>query len=725
MNDQLAYRFQLSGNLENLGNHLIKYDTVRKPTAENKPKKPRKPNPFPLGLPPIDKLIPNDVLPYGAKRKEAIIRTISRCDPKYRYKTMSYPEVTDTYPQIGKEGHLFKDTDRRVTWDGHRVKRNVFIYHFEGMWTCLWIPHTNDYVYGYSFAFKDNKSTQVRYESHPSKDFSPDRRVFCRKGTGRYMNLEGRDGEIPNHFYGWSWNDCEKIKVGKSDWRYKTVYVTKDMIKKGHFQDPTMGIFAFRPIESRQDKNRILNERLFHFRNILRKSLPQWHKDDNCDYYQNREDNEYNRCRRTDLFDRLVRDTVGSVIRDRFMMSQKNWKDCGRHESAMIEAGNKDLILKDNFKWDVHSLKDLLYRLTQKDCRTLYERRHNIGHALWKEKGWIEQPFFRKLLHETMESVETRHKHSHNRSQNFVVVPIRQLVHFIDWIDHILDIWPDTPVDYFKNYQEDLMNTSVPWFNSWFVRGSRTQEVNKEVWLYLRRMPVKTLFEYIRKNYQDTRPKRPDELYGRGRRDNDWQADRESHAFRLGEFNDTVGMLAGVMEDRLRKEIPPQDLPSPRRWRIGDFHNFMQGQNFKIKTKKEKLPQDLFPKPLHIKYMDIVSDFKTWLDSDQKYSTLCFFQPQDTHQLADWGKAVHNCVGQRNYAEGIKRKQHFIVLIMFDRIPRYTVQLKLSDQVLSIDKRYGIKDVSNRDLDTKESEFIELAFNHAFQLRTKQLEESK
>jgi hypothetical protein len=308
------------------------------------------------------------------------------------------------------------------------------------------------------------------------------------------------------------------------------------------------------------------------------------------------------------------------------------------------------------------------------------------------------------------------------------VVPIRQLLHFINWIDHILDIWPDTPVDYFKNYQEDLMNTSVPWFNSWFVRGSRTEEVNKEVWQYLKRMPVKTLFEYIRKNYQDTRPKRPDDLYDRGRRDHhDWQADRESHSFRLGEFNDTVGMLAGVMEDRLRKELPPQDLPSPRRWRIGDFHNFMQGENFKIKTKKEKLPQDLFPKPLHIKYMDIVSDFKTWLDSDysQKYSTLCFFQPQDTHQLADWGKAVHNCVGQRNYAEGIKRKQHFIVLIMFDRIPRYTVQLTLSDQVLSIDKRYGIKDVSNRDLDTKESEFIELAFNHAFQLRTKQLEESK
>ena len=722
-----AYRFQLSGKLQPLGNHLIKYDKVRKPTVENKPKKPRKPSPFPLGLPPIDKLIPYEALPYEMERKKEIIKDISRHTPGYRWTTMSYPKVTDSYPQIGKEDHLFKDTDRIVKWDGHRVERNVMIYHFEGMWTCLWVPHTNDYVYGYSFAFKDNKSTQVRYESHPSRDHSPDRRVFCRKGTGRYLNMEGQDGEIPDYFYGWSWNDCEKIKVGKTDWRYKTVYVTKDMIKKGHCQDPTMGIYAWRPIDHRRTKDEALADRLFHFRNVLRKSLPQWYRDDNCDYtdHDTSEDSKWNRRRRTDMFDRTIRNSVGSVIRDKFMTSQKHWKDSGNYESAMIAAGNKDLILKDDFKWDVHSLKDLLYRLTQKDCRTLYERRHNIGHVLWKEKGWIEQPFFRKLLHETMESVETRFKHSDNRSKNFVVVPIKQLLHYIQWIDHILRIWPDTPVDYFKNYQEELMSSSIPWFTRWWVRGNRINEVEKEVNQYLKRMPVKAFFEYVRKNYQDNKPKVPDELYDRSQRNDNWEAHRELYAFRLAEFCDTVGMLAGIMEDRLRKELPPQDLPSPGRWRISNFHNFVQGENFKIITKKEKLPQDLFPKPLHVDYMDVVSNFETWLDSCNKYSTFCLFQPVDTHQLADWGKAVHNCVGQKSYAEGIRRKQHFIVLVMIDKTPRYTVQLTLSDQVLSIDKRYGIKDVSNRDLGPEESDFIELVFNHAFNLRTKQLEESK
>ena len=79
---------------------------------------------------------------------------------------MSYPKVTDKYPQIGKEDHLFKETDRRVTWDGHRVKRHVMIYHYEGMWTCLWIPHTNKYVYGYSFAFRDTLANGRRYCSY-------------------------------------------------------------------------------------------------------------------------------------------------------------------------------------------------------------------------------------------------------------------------------------------------------------------------------------------------------------------------------------------------------------------------------------------------------------------------------------------------------------------------------------------------------------------------------
>ena len=80
---------------------------------------------------------------------------------------------------------------------------------------------------------------------------------------------------------------------------------------------------------------------------------------------------------------------------------------------------------------------------------------------------------------------------------------------------------------------------------------------------------------------------------------------------------------------------------------------------------------------------------------------LCFFQPQDTHQLAEWGRAARNCVGSTSYGKGIKKKEHFIVLIMINKVPRYTVQLRLSDQILRIDPGM-IKDIANRELSREE-----------------------
>ena len=715
-------QFQLS---DTFSNHLIKYDDVRKKTIKQQPRKPSKKSEYPLGLPPLDQLIPYDVLPYGTKRKEEIIKMISRCSPEHRYTHMSYPKVTDKYPQIGKEDHLFKETDRRVTWDGHRVKRHVMIYHYEGMWTCLWIPHTNKYVYGYSFAFKDNKSTQVRFESHPSRDYSPDRKVFCRKSSGKYMTRMDQDGKNanPNYFDGWSWNECEQIKVGKTDWRYKTVYVTKEMIKNGHYQDPTCGIFFGRPIgDGNREKDQYISKYLENFQTILKKSIPQWE-----DEYRSRrgywESRGAYRSKDNKMFDRLIRNSIGSVMKDKFMTSQKHWKYCADDYDSMVTAGNKDLIFKDTDKWDVHKLKDLLFRLNHTQCRTLYERRHNIGHVLWKEKGWIDQPFFRRLLHDAMESVETRLRHSQDQTKAFVVVPIMKLDHLIKWIEAVLDVWPDTPVDYFKNYQEALENVCTPWLS----RGYHNEESNGVLMMtrhYLSRMPVKTFFEYVKKTYEQASrdSRRKDELYDR-EHPRHYNRESETMRFVMHEFDDTVSMLKDVMLRFKREGRMEKDLPSPRRWRMTEFHDHINAEQWKCRTEKEKLPQDLFPQPLHIKARDFVSTLD-WYHQIEKNDTFCFFQPQDTHQLAEWGRAARNCVGSSSYGKGIKRKEHFIVLIMINKVPRYTVQLKLSDQILRIDAGL-IKDIANKELSRDEKEFVELAFNHAFNLRTKQLEESK
>jgi hypothetical protein len=299
-----------------------------------------------------------------------------------------------------------------------------------------------------------------------------------------------------------------------------------------------------------------------------------------------------------------------------------------------------------------------------------------------------------------------------------------QLDHLIKWIEAVLDVWPDTPVDYFKNYQEALENVCTPWV----TRGHNSEERDAVLMMtrhYLSRMPVKTFFEYVKKTYEQMSrdaKRQKDELYDRGEHPRHYHRESETMRFVMHEFDDTINMLKDVMLRFKREGRLEKDLASPRRWRMTEFHDHINAEAWKCKTEKEKLPQDLFPQPLHIKAKDILSTINYYSEFKLDDS-FCFFQPQDTHQLAEWGRAARNCVGSTSYGKGIKKKEHFIVLIMINKVPRYTVQLRLSDQILRIDPGM-IKDIANKELSRDEREFVELAFNHAFNLRTKQLEES-
>ena len=137
--------FQLPSVLQK---KLTPYDEVRRKVEAEKKKAVRKASkPFHLGLPPLDLLIPNDVLPKNYNREE-LIKRISLNELKYRYLDLTYPE------EKGYEGEIthqngkpltFKMADRLVhSSTGKRVQRRILLYHFEGMWTCLWVPHTNN-----------------------------------------------------------------------------------------------------------------------------------------------------------------------------------------------------------------------------------------------------------------------------------------------------------------------------------------------------------------------------------------------------------------------------------------------------------------------------------------------------------------------------------------------------------------------------------------------------
>ena len=723
--------FQLPSVLQK---KLTPYDEVRRKVEAEKKKAVRKASkPFHLGLPPLDLLIPNDVLPKNCNREE-LIKRISLNELKYRYLDLTYPE------EKGYEGEIthqngkpltFKMTDRLVhSSTGKRVQRRILLYHFEGMWTCLWVPHTNKYVYGYSFAFKDTTSNQNRFVGYGK---GLDDRIFFRPNqydderTRRLQHL----GD--NAFNGYSWNDCSTIKVGRTNWRYKTVYVTRDMVKQGHDYEPAEGVFNDRKVESWHEKSGSLKEQLKQWRRVLRGSLPVWKTAD--------EERGYYGTRDLPLFNRLFpeQNTLGYVIQKRFEHRQENWEHTYRGE---VKEENKYLVLDPAKKWDVDSLKALLFRLTNKCPLDLYERRHNIGDPFWKEGGMIEKPFFRKMLHFALKHSQDRLEASGDQTMEFVTVPIERMLHMVKWVNYILSVWPDTPIDYFQTYEEYLLTVRVPsamkdmdYYRSrgaynrseWLENQSKMVEIKKK---YLRQMPVKTFFEIIKKRAEEYKAEDHQSSY-------DFQSEMHSHMAYFREWTDTINLLDDIIGSQAlegtgtpaAREVAMTDGPldmktveisKPRRWRLTEFHDHLMGIQWKTRNEDFNLPQDLFTKPVKVTWQQAFEhkNCGTGIDkgkpmwADLENSVISFFQPITSHQLADWGRAVRNCVGNSSYASAINRKRYFIVLAMVDHKPRYTIQLKLSDGVLVVDQ---MADIGNRRLSDEEKYFVQNSIAYALQ----------
>jgi len=147
-----------------------------------------------------------------------------------------------------------------------------------------------------------------------------------------------------------------------------------------------------------------------------------------------------------------------------------------------------------------------------------------------------------------------------------------------------------------------------------------------------------------------------------------------------------------------------KELEAPKRWRMPDFHDYVQAEAWKVANRKEALYQDLFPQPIKVNVSG---------------SDWTFFQPVDTHQLAQWGQAVRNCVGSSSrYAEDIKKRKHFIVLCMIDGKPTFTIQLDVSMGVMNVVQIAG---VANQRLDDEQREQYSQAFKQALQSREKEL----
>ena len=274
--------------------------------------------------------------------------------------------------------------------------------------------------------------------------------------------------------------------------------------------------------------------------------------------------------------------------------------------------------------------------------------------------------------------------------------PILKFDKYLIHIVFIYRVWENQiPFDYLQNINT-LASVDHPDCHI-------TYETNKGIYLWLRNnMPISSYMQLITTFYKtkiDDWNTNDDNEYDKYYYYNKFT---EVHDFRFSDLNDSMNML-----NRLVKEHGP-DFKKPKRWRIQEFHDYVTAESWKLRNVNEILPQDLFPEPV-----------KATLDLNGALNIvqMTFFQPRDTHQLAEWGRAVRNCVGSAGYSERIRKKKNFIVLAMIENKPRYTIQLSLDRGILHVDQ---IADVSNATLNDLQRSDTEKLFKEALNIRGNQ-----
>ena len=292
----------------------------------------------------------------------------------------------------------------------------------------------------------------------------------------------------------------------------------------------------------------------------------------------------------------------------------------------------------------------------------------------------IDKPFFRKWIQVNCDECIERFTNADNTSRSYVCQPWQQISSLFDSIIYVNEIWPDCPIDYYQTHTEEL--------TCLFSLGNVSPRA--EIWLR-ENMPAASFFHMLAKFMAEDKQK----LVGIS--NCDYRTGLTRRYF--SDWRDTVAMIGTVLSSDENKT-----LEAPKRWRLTEFHDHVQAEAWKIKHTNISLPQDLFPTPVKVQ-----TNEQTWT----------FLQPIDLHQLAAWGQAVRNCVGNADhYANDVKKKKHFIVLAMVDHKPLFTIQLEVNNGMMSVTQ---IKGVANSSLTDSEKDSYTKAFGDALKQRDKDL----
>lgn len=309
----------------------------------------------------------------------------------------------------------------------------------------------------------------------------------------------------------------------------------------------------------------------------------------------------------------------------------------------------------------------------------------------------LDTPYFRKEVNKVFDTTLERFTNPDNKQYSEVLKPSRCFEHKFKVLVEFVAIYPDVSLDYYQQVFEIALNLDDMGFNVVYGAGGKWIGEN---------MPVQSYIGIIKKCLEDTKKEWGNRTgysyrYSINHRTNEPVA-------RLSNLSDTLRMMNTLHHHQNKNAETPQPLvlARPDRWRITELHDQVNSELFKISTPNEKLPQDLFPEPIRME------------ESGKKWS---FFQPHDVHQLALWGRTVRNCVGSADtYRIGIKKKTHFIVLVLVDNKPVYTVQLMVQNGAANVQQIVG---VSNSRLSDHERSLCQKALGRAFSIRSQQLEE--
>ena len=267
--------------------------------------------------------------------------------------------------------------------------------------------------------------------------------------------------------------------------------------------------------------------------------------------------------------------------------------------------------------------------------------------------------------------------------------PMAELLHFVENADHLYKLYPDINDDLVKSRYDLLVETEF---------RIRNKDLS-HLWVQQNLSPDSFLNMLTKFHEQKVKDSEENSEHRRRWDEHDWTG-RWSFFWR--DFDDIMSMLNQILVYNSAKKDEPDFKPlttQPKRWRFQEWHDHLMAETWKIQNPNHDLPQKLFPQPI-------------------KAGKHTFFQPIDTHQLAHWGRAVHNCVGSSNYMEGIKKYKFLIVLCMIEGTPRYTVQLKVDNGMMHVSQ---IADVGNKRLNDVERSNVEHAFKEALQQRDAQL----